>query len=390
MRRGITSRKFLFLVFVSAVGVAALTPWPTPVWGRHGEHENEYIQVNLISNGYVSAKITDPNLVNPWGVSASSTSPVWISNQASNTSTLYTINNIEGGIGSPFVVDIPTTGTPAPQGPTGQVFNLAAAQMGFPIPGATGGMVASNFIFANLNGTISGWNPASTGGRGNAVIAVSTPGAVYTGLALGMMGTAMTLYAADFVPPPDGGIKVFNTSFSPVSLDPGAFTVRRMPHLPWDEAWAPFNVAVIGENVLVAYAPLPIGGGQPIPGFANGFVAEFTTAGKFITTVAGFGPLNDPWGMAMAPAQFGRFSNDLLIGNFGDGEILAYRQHRDGRFTFEDEMRGTHHRPLRNGFLWALWFGNGANGADPNTLYITSGGANQSTDGLFAAITPSP
>ena len=148
-------------------------------------------------------------------------------------------------------------------------------------------------------------------------------------------------------------------------------------------------------NLLVSFVPVPTSGGQPIAGKGNGVVAEFTTAGQFVAIVAWRGELNDPWGMAMAPAQFGRFSNDLLIGNFGDGKILAYRQHNDGdhdaddnRFTFAGELRGTDHKPLSEGFLWALWFGNGANGFDSNTLYFTTGGSNQTTDGLFAALSP--
>lgn len=391
MGREITSRNLLLLVLASAFAVGMLAPRPIRAWGEHGEqHEDEYVQVNLVSNGYVSAKITDSNMVNPWGIAASPTSPIWISNQGTSTSTLYTINNIENGVGSPFVVAIPTTGTPGPQGPTGIVFNLASAQMGFPIPGASGGMVASVYIFDNLNGTISGWSPASTGGRANAVIAVRTPGAVYSGLALGMMGSTMNLYAADFTPPPDGGIKVFDTSFNSVSLPSDAFSNRWLPPLPADEVWAPYNVVNLGGNLFVAYDPIPATGGLPIAGVNHGVVAEFTTAGKFIRTVAMLGLLNDPWGMVMAPSQFGRFSNDLLVGNFGDGKILAYRQHEDGRFTFAGEMRGTDHKPLRNGFLWALWFGNGASGADPNTLYITTGGPDERKDGLFAAITPVP
>jgi uncharacterized protein (TIGR03118 family) len=200
----------------------------------------------------------------------------------------------------------------------------------------------------------------------------------------------MNLYAADFNPWPDGGIKVFSSSFTPVNLGADAFSDRWLPRLRWDEVWAPYDVVNFGQNLLVAYAPLPAAGGLPIAGSGHGVVAEFTTAGMFVRTLAWGGPLNDPWGMAMAPAQFGRFSNDLLVGNFGDGKILAYRQHPDGKFTFDGEMRGTDHKPLRNGFLWALWFGNGASGADPNTLYITTGGADQTKDGLFAAITPAP
>ena len=217
MRRGITFPTLLLLVLASAFALAMLAPWPVAARGDHGEDEAEYVQTNLVSNGYVSAMVTDPNLVNPWGLAASATSPIWISNQATSTSTLYSLTNIDTGVGSPFVVAIPTTGTPGPQGPTGIVFNSNAAQMAFAIPGPSG-TVASDFIFDSLNGTISGWNPGSTRGKANAVIAVRTPGAVYTGLALAMMGSAPYLYAADATAPPSGGIKVFNSSFNPVTL----------------------------------------------------------------------------------------------------------------------------------------------------------------------------
>lgn len=394
MTRGVSSRNILFLTLLSIFALAAFAPWTTKA---RDHHEDEYVQTNLVSNGYVSALVTDPNVVNPWGMTASATSPIWIANQATSTSTLYSLTNIEKGIGSPFVVTIPKTGTPGPQGPTGIVFNGFAASMAFPVPGASGGTVASDFIFASLNGTISGWNPGSTGGRASSVIAVHTPGAVYTGLALATMGSAAYLYAADATAPPNGGVKVFDSSFNSVSLDSDAFTVPRLPELPSDEAWAPYDVVDFGANLLVSFVPVPITGGQPVAGIGNGVVAEFTTAGNFVGIVARRGLLNDPWGMTMAPAQFGMFSNDLLIGNFGDGKILAYRQHNDGdndaddnRFTFAGELRGEDHKPLSEGFLWALWFGNGANGFDPSTLYFTTGGANQSTDGLFGAIAPEP
>lgn len=308
MTREINSRNLLLLMLASTFGLALLAPWTVKAWDQH---EDEYVQTNLVSNGYVSALLTDSNLVNPWGVAASATSPLWISNQATSTSTLYSLTNIEMGVGSPFVVAIPTTGTPGPQGPTGIVFNSFAAQMAFPIP-ASSGTVASAFIFDSLNGTISGWNPGSTGGLANAVIVVSTPGAVYTGLALAMMGSAPYLYAADATAPPDGGIKVFDSSFNSVALGSDAFSVPRLPGLPSDGAWAPYNVVNFGANLLVSFAPVPISGGQPVAGNGNGVVAQFTTAGQFVGIVARRGPLNDPWGMVMAPAQFGRFSNDLL------------------------------------------------------------------------------
>jgi len=379
-------RKVVLLALAFSVGVFALG------WLKAQQYDKAlYMQVNLVSSGYVSALVTDSNLINPWGVAASATSPIWISNQGTNTSTLYSITNVQAGKGSPFVVAIPTTSTSGPQGPTGQVFNGGT---GFPIPSSSG-TVPSRFIFANLNGTISGWNPGSTGGLAKAVIAVSNPGAVYTGLALATAslptnaGAAPTyLYAANFAPPPDGGIAVFDSTFKAYSFGSGTFVDPDLPSLPSDEVWAPFNIANLGGSLFVAYAPLPATGGEAIPGLHNGVIAEFSPAGTFISNIAMSGLLNDPWGMVMAPANFGRFSNDLLIGNFGDGKIVGYWPVGNGKYNFRGLVVGTNHYPLSLGALWALWFGNGANGAATNTLYFTTGGPDQTKDGLFGAIIP--
>jgi len=380
------NRKVVLLALAFSMGVLALG------WLKAQQYDHAlYMQVNLVSSGYVSAPVIDPNLINPWGVSASPTSPIWISNQGTNTSTLYSITNVLAGTGSPFVVSVPITSTSAAQGPTGQVFTGGA---GFPIASSSG-TVPSLFVFANLNGTISGWNPGSTGGRTGAVIAVSTPGAVYTGLALATgplptnAGTAPTyLYAADFTPPPSGGIMVFDSSFSPYSFGSGTFVDPDLPSLPSDEAWAPFNIANLGGNLYVAYAPLPISGGDPIPGLHNGVIAEFSPTGTFISNIAAGGLLDDPWAMVMAPANFGRFSNDLLVGNFGNGKIVGFWQPSNGKWNYRGLVVGTNHYPLSLGALWSLWFGNGASGAATNTLYFTTGGPNPAQDGLFGAIIP--
>jgi uncharacterized protein (TIGR03118 family) len=265
---------------------------------------------------------------------------------------------------------------------------------GFPIP-ASSGTVNSFFVFANLNGTISGWNPGSTGGRASAVIAVSNPGAVYTGLALATApvptspsSTATFLYAANYVPPPNGGIVVFDSSFNVHSFGSGSFVDPDLPALPSDEAWAPYNIANLGGNLFVAYAPMPIGGGFPIAGLHNGVIAEFSPTGTFMSNIAVGGLLDDPWAMVMAPANFGRFSNDLLIGNVGDGKIVGYWPVSSSQWNFRGLVVGTNHYPLSLGTLWSLWFGNGSNGAATNTLYFTSGGPDPSKDGLFGAIIP--
>lgn len=396
MRGRNSSRILLLLVFVSTfalLGCGGMSTAPTSLKKTPRPSASEYTQVNLVSSGYVKAKVTDSNLVNPWGMISSSTSPIWISNQATNTSTLYTINNIDKGTGSPFVVGVPTTAS-GMQGPTGIVYNLDLSGGGFPVPGPNGN-VPSVFIFDNLNGTISGWNPKSTGGAGNAVIAVNTQGALYKGLALGVINNAWDLYAADATPM--GGIKVFDSSFGAVTGSPlvsNAFIDPDLPALPAsaDAVWTTFNVANLNGDIYVMYAPIPVGGGHPILNSKAGVVAEFSTAGTFMRNVAvspwNTGPLDDPWGIAMAPGKFGKYSNALLIGNFGSGEILAYRPNSDGMFTFEGVLDGTDGTPITEGRLWTLWFGNGASGANPNTLYITTGGSDVTADGLFAAITP--
>lgn len=383
-----TGRRILLFVLAIAVSTMLMSPQRLRAGGQsESELDNEYAQTNLVSNGFVKAMVKDANLVNPWGMIAGPMTPIWVSNQGTNTSAIYSINQIKAGKGALLTVMIPQTGTSAPQGPTGIVFNLDLAKMGFPIPGAKGGTVPSIFIFANLNGTIQGWNPGSTGGLASAVVAVDTPGAVYTGLTLGMVGSDVNLYAADFAPPPSGGIKAWDSTFHPaMNLVAHPFEDPHLPPLPANEVWAPYNVVNLNGSLFVAYDPMPAQGGLPIPGVNHGVIAEFTTKGEFVRNVAKHGLLNDPWGMAMAPDHFGRFSKDLLVGNFGDGKILAYRYHQ-GNFTFAGQLRGENHKPLENGRLWTLWFGNGVDGADPNTLYFTTGGPNQLV-GLLGAITP--
>jgi uncharacterized protein (TIGR03118 family) len=316
---------------------------------------DSFTQTNLVSDVPNLAKTTDPHLVNPWGVSFAPTSPFWVSNQASGTSTLY------DGAGNivPLVVSIPPGATP-PSGPTGQVFN------------ASPGFLLSNgnkavFIFDTLNGTITGWN----GGTAASQI-VSTPGAVYTGLAQNTSGGSTFLYAASAT----GQIHVFDSSWNEVTNTTfsGKFTD---PNLP--AGLAPFNVQSVGSNLYVTYAALtPMG--TPLPG---GVVDEFDASGNLIKRVATSGPLAAPWGITLAPANFGSFSNDLLVGNFGNGEILAYNPTTD---AFLGTINGKNGQPLVNDFLWALETRAGGANVNLNAVYFTAGINNQA-DGLFGELT---
>ena len=316
---------------------------------------DSFAQTDLVSNVPGLAKTTDPNLINPWGVSFSATSPFWVSNQGSGTATLY---NGAGTI-TPLVVTIP--GGNPPTGPTGQVFNTST---GFQVNNA-----ASNFIFDTLNGTIAAWN--STAGT-TAVTMVSTPGAIYTGLAQATSGGSPYIYAADST----GQIRVFNSSWQPITLA-GNFTDPSLP-----AGFVPFNIQNIGGNLYVTYAMLGPGG-APMPG---GYVIEYDSSGNFIKQIAASGPLDAPWGITLAPANFGSFSDDLLVGNFGNGEILVYDPTTD---TYLGTIDGTNGLPLVNDFLWSLETRTGGTNVNTDALYFTAGIDNQE-GGLFGEITEVP
>ncbi len=312
-------------------------------------YADSFTQTDLVSNVPGMAVTTDPNLKNPWGVSFSATSPFWVSNQASGNSTLY---NGAGAI-TPLVVTIPPSATP-PSGPTGTVFNSST---GFKV-----GTAASNFIFDTLNGTIAAWN--SSAGT-TAVVMASTPGAVYTGLTQNTSGGSSFLYAASAT----GSIHVFDSNWNDVtsSMFSGKFVD---PNLP--AGFTPFNIQTIGSNLYVTYS-----------GASGGFVDEYDTNGNFIKRIASGGALFSPWGLTIAPANFGSFSNDLLVGNFGNGEILAYDPNSD---AFLGTLDGPDGQPLVNDFLWALETRTGGVGDNPNAVYFTAGIDNQQ-DGLFGELT---
>ena len=324
-----------------------------------------YTQTNLVSDVPNLAANTDPNLKNPWGVAFSATSPFWNSDQVTGVATLYNA----AGVPQALVVTIPGSAAP-PTGPTGMVFSNISGQF---LVGST----AATFIFDNLNGTISGWN----GGAGTtAVQMAATAGAIYTGLASGSAGGSNFLYAANSGP--GGRIDVFNSSWTNVTgtTFAGKFTDSNLP-----AGFVPFNVQNIGGNLYVTYAQL-LPGGIPLPG---GFVDEYDSGGNLLKRIASDGSLFAPWGIVVAPSSFGPFSNDLLIGNFGNGEILAYDATSD---MFLGTLNGANGQPLVNDHLWALETRLPGGTFDPNAVYF-SAGINDEADGLFGQInanTPEP
>jgi uncharacterized protein (TIGR03118 family) len=333
-------------------------------------HADAFVQTNLVSNIAGLAEVTDPSLVNPWGISESATSPFWISDQGANVSTLVTVNS--AGVSVPtLAVTTPQTGS-GPQGPTGQVSNSTT---GFDV-GATGQPAA--FIFANLNGTISAWNP-SVGATGTvpAVTEVTTPGASYTGLAID--STTGHLFAATAT-----GINVFNSSFQGVSLPAGAFSNPGATAA----GLVPFNVQEINGDIYVTYAPAGHAS-QTTATAGMGAVAVFSTSGTLIKQLVTGGALASPWGVTLAPTSFGAFGGDLLVGNFSasDSVINAFNATTG---TLEGSIPIDLAPGDTSGGLWDLTFGNGGNGGATDALFFTDG-IDGETAGLFGSITvPEP
>jgi uncharacterized protein (TIGR03118 family) len=326
------------------------------------------VQTNLVSDIPGLAAVMDPQLINPWGLVAGNNTPFWVSDNQTGFSTLYNGQGVKNGL----VVSIPS----APGGPfshatpTGTVFNTDP-NGGFMVTDS-GTTAPSIFLFDTLDGTIDGWNGAST----NAIIAVNNPGAIYTGLAIDTNATNTLLYAADWG---KGTVDVFNSNFQQV--DVGAF---KDPAIP--SGFRPFNVQDVGGNLFVTYAQFdPKTGADTGTG---GFVAEFTHDGVLETTLTGQGHFNSPWGIAQAPLGFGNLGGDLLIANFGDGHINAF----DGHGNFVDVVRDVSGNPIAISNLWAIRFGNGGPAGSANTLFFTAGLTDApatifgATDGLLGSL----
>ncbi|MBA3240965.1 MAG: TIGR03118 family protein [Acidobacteria bacterium] len=278
-----------------------------------------YRQTNLISDSPGVGFILDPLLVNPWGLSLTASSPFWVANNGTSTTQL-----IRGDVGGAPVTLNPNPQTVTIPGglPTGTVANNVATE--FVLPGACASPpCGANFIFASITGNITGWDPnAPAAGSTTAVIAASQPGHVYTGLAIANNGAGNFLYAADFA---NGKIDVFNSAYT---LQPAAsfpFVDPTIPTTPGN-TFHPHNIQNIGGSLYVAYAKVGVDG-RDVEGIGNGFVRRFNTNGvRDLTFGINNGPLNSPWGLAIAPASFGIFGGALLVGNFGRGNpsIHAY------------------------------------------------------------------
>jgi uncharacterized protein (TIGR03118 family) len=317
---------------------------------------NSYVVHNLASNVPDLAANTNPDVVNAWGLDASATSPWWIADNGADISSVL----------APTGAALPIRPTVA-GGPTGLVANTTAAS--FPVLGTK-----ASFLFSSEDGAIRAWR----GGFAAAMVVAdrSNVGAIYKGLAIAT--NPDRLYATDFH---NGRVDVFDGSFNLVST-PGAFTDPDVP-----SGFAPFGIQNVGGTIVVTFAKQDEAAEDELHHQGLGIVDAFDPAGHFLARIGTRGQLNAPWGIAHAPVEFGRFSGDLLIGNFGDGEITAFGQDDNGDWGPRGQLRGADHRPLAVDGLWALEFGHGApNNGPVNTLFFTAG-PNDEADGLFGSIT---
>jgi uncharacterized protein (TIGR03118 family) len=314
----------------------------------------EFKSTILVSDGSVSAPNIDPNLKNGWGIAFNPTGPMWVSDNDTKKSTLYDGN----GVVQSLVVTIPPNAAGQAAGPTGIQFNTTTD---FPISANGGTPANAVFMWATDAGTIAAWSPKVLPTQAVTVHDDGTGGAVYKGLALGTNAGENLLYATDFH---NKKIDVFNTSFTKVQLA-GSFNDPGLP-----AGFSPFGIAIIGGTVYVTYAVLGPDGHTQVNGPGNGVVDSFDTAGNFIKRIATGNTLNSPWGVVIAPANFGSVSNDLLVGNFGEGTIDAFNPSSG---AFVGALTQTDGSTFKQPGIWGLSFGNNFVSQPLNTLFFAAG-----------------
>jgi uncharacterized protein (TIGR03118 family) len=344
-----------------AAALLTLACMPASAWGDR-DRDGEYQQTNLVSDLPGVALLQDTNLVNAWGMSFSATSPFWISDNGSGLSTLYAVTyNTNGTV--KVVKQGLQVGIPGEGNPTGQLFN------------STGGFHGDIFIFAGEDGTISGWRGAL---GTTAELLVTRANAVYKGITLITMAKGPMLLAANFR---EGTLDAYGTNLTLLAqyADPKA-----------PKEYAPFNVQLLGEMVFVTFAKQDAAKHDDAAGPGRGLIDVFDPAtGKFHRLATGSAAggrlyeINSPWGLALSPTNFGGHADQLLVGNFGSGTIMAFEPDGD----FRGLLEGRHEEPIVIDGLWGLAFGNGGNAGRPGTLYFTAG-PNGEANGLFGALDP--
>ena len=355
-----------------SIGVAATPAGASPA----GADPSGFTQVNLVSDQMGVASLTDLNLVNAWGMAASPGtdqapgSPLWVADNGTDLATLY--NNGTATSVSKVGLEVSVTGA----APTGQVFN--SDQSSFVVHDANGHSGSAVFIFDTENGTIDGWNPgvgvapgASPPSKVTEVARDNGANAVYKGLAIAKASDGKTyLYATNFR---SGRVEAYDGTFTPVELPGGLFVDPRLP-----AGYGPFGIKELAGNLYVTFAKQDAGLKDDVAGVGHGFVDVFTNDGALVKRLVTRGALNSPWGLALAPAGFGKFGGDLLVGNFGDGHINVYNPNNGAHLG---QLRQA---PIVIDGLWDLMFGNG-NAAKTSELLFSSGPDDES-HGLLGKI----
>jgi uncharacterized protein (TIGR03118 family) len=299
----------------------------------------------------------DPSLVNPWGIAYGPATGFWVSDQGSGKVTAY------DGLGNPPVpaiqVAVPLAQGSTAGGPTGMVFNAGA------------GFSGDSFIFATVDGTLSGW---AAGPAASLRVDHSAGNASYTGLAMASVGAVSYLYAANFT---TGTIDVFDSSYAPVNLGAGTFADPALP-----AGFFPFGIQNLGGKLYVTYANRIPPSAHANPGAGLGYVDVFNPDGTLAGRLASGGMLNAPWGLALAPGSFGPFKGALLVGNFGDGHITAYDPASGALLGQLSDGNG---QPLAISGLWGLVFGNGLSAGVTTQLYFAAG-TQAEAHGVFGTI----
>jgi uncharacterized protein (TIGR03118 family) len=388
--------------FHRPLALAALIGFSIPfsMYGQSGGYAETDLVVNkkvnnvptLVDGNGVThiAQFFDPNLVNPWGIGESATSAFWVADNGAGRATLYNT----AGTPQSLVVSIPNLADLLGTGgtPTGVVFNTASGQGAFKISGVNSAGTPVNlpaaFLFATEDGTILGWNPNVNpvgfdplkAGKYATLVVNNSPGAVYKGLAIATDTNGTTrLYATNFRA---GTVDVFDTSFQPMN-SVNAFADPSLPR-----GYAPFNIVPITTNgtarMFVTYAVQDADKHDDVAGQGHGIVNTFHLDGSMPQRFAQHGPLDSPWGVAMAPAGFGSLAGTVWIGNFGNGHIDAFDP-MTGELI--DKVRDSHGQAVVIDGLWSIKFGNGGNGGLANTLYFTAG-VNGEQDGMFGSLAP--
>ncbi len=331
-------------------------------------------QVNLVSDTPGAAALTDPDLVNPWGLALSPTSPLWVANNGTNTSTLYT--SAADTTTAAKVAAIRVTFPAAGILPTGQVFNGGTGFLNNPAMPTSSG----RFIFSTITGSIASWSPVVDPLKGDLEIKATVPGAAYTGLAIATATAGDELFAANFA---QGTVDVFSSTFAHVAKSPFAFRDFFLPR-----SFHPFNVQALGGNIFVAFAKVDPKTGRNAVGRGLGAVDEFTADGKFVSRVATGQSLNAPWGLAIAPASFGSIAGSLLIGNFGDGRVNVVSPDKDGDFQpfISSQLHNAAGGVLTIPFLWALTQATASTGG-ADALWFSAGPGGEK-HGLLGVLRP--